>query len=401
MSIRVSPTLGTGVYSFEVVASCGSLTKAASFGLAIAAKPAQYVLQLSASPIGGGTTGPSPGKYEYAPGTSITVAALAAPDWVFDHWNLNGTFVGSSELLTMTVDQDNTVLTAVFSHQSMSSNATALVAFLAQGYSEAPIEVDGSNYSLPAAFTWALGSSHNITAFSLTRSATRVDFLGWGNIQSSNTTTLHLVTNQTAYVLVNYQEQVLTQLIFVDSAGKQLNPQNAILLGPSGGISVQSNQSVWLSWGAHYSLLSAEFMGAEVAPSGASADVIVAGPSQTYTLSLLVYDAQVKVVDIFGTPLKNALVSLTTIDGQTTNATTDSSGEARFSDVPYGIYSAHVNYMGVSYTIAQDSIGDTPVTLTLTLSYPLFASVLVVANTSSFMVLRRMKRKRHEDSTFR
>jgi hypothetical protein len=393
--------MGTGVYSFEVMASSGTLTRAISFGLAIAAKPSQYVLQLSASPTEGGTTGPSPGRYEYAPGTSITVAALAAPDWVFDHWNLNGTFVGNSKLLTTTVNQNNTVLTAVFSYQPTSSNATASVVFLAQGYSGAPIEVDGSNYSLPAYFNWDLGSSHNITAFSLSRSVTRVDFLGWGNVQSSNTTTLHLVTNQSAYVLVNYREQVLTQLIFVDSAGRQLNPQNAILLGPSGGISVQSNQSVWLLPGAHYSLLSAEVMGVEVAPSGASADVIVAGPSQIFTLPLLVYDAQVKVVDIFGMPLKNVLVSLTTIDGQSMNATTDSSGEARFSDVPYGIYSAHVSYVGISYAIAQNSVGDIPVTLTLTFSYPLAVAVLVVANTSSFMVLRRIRRRRREDYLFR
>jgi hypothetical protein len=383
----------TGVYSFEIRVDSGTFARAVSFGLAIVTKPSQYVLRMSASPTEGGTTGPSPGKYEYAPGTSITVAALAVPGWVFDCWDLNGTFVGDSELLTTTVDQNNTVLTAVFSYQPSSSDATASVVFLAQGYSGAQIEVDGSNYSLPAHFKWDLGSSHNITAFSLPGSATRADFLSWGNVQSSNITTLHLITNHSTYVLVNYQEQVLTQLIFVDSAGKQLNLRNAILLGPSGGSSVQSNQSVWLSSGAHYSLLSAEVMGVEVAPTGASAEFIAGGPTRMVTFSLLVYDAQIKVVDIFGMPLEGAAVSLTTISGQNMSASTDSAGDARFNGIPLGIYSADVSYMGISYRISQNSMGDNPVTVTLTLSYPLAAIVLVVAGLSLATLVHGRRKK--------
>lgn len=405
MLIKVPMTVAPGVYSLVVGASCAGLNRAATFTITVSAALVQYDILLSASPVGGGTTYPSPGTYEQTPGTSVTVAALPSPDWVFDHWDLNGTPIESSQFLTTTVSQNNTVLTAFFIYQPKTSQPTATVDFFAQGYSGAKIEVDGSNYSLPASFSWPLGSSHNISASSFQASGSRVDFLGWatslGGTQSSNATDLRLITSQSQYIVANYQEQVLARLSFVDATGRQLNPQDATMLGPSGGFSIQSNQSVWLVSGAHYSLLSARIMGVEVAPIGASADIFVGGSSRMVTFPLLVYGAQVKVVDIFGMPLEGALVSLTTINGQSMSMSTNTTGEASFKGIPYGVYTADVSYMGVSYRVNQNAMGDNPVTMTLTLSYPLAATVLVVAGVSFYTVIRRMRRVTHPDYLIR
>ena len=60
---------------------------------------------------GQGTTNPSPGIHTYDEGTPVTITALPAPTWEFDHWE--GDASGSSLTTTITLNSDKSV-TAYF-----------------------------------------------------------------------------------------------------------------------------------------------------------------------------------------------------------------------------------------------------------------------------------------------
>jgi len=61
----------------------------------------------------GGTTNPAPGTYTYAAGTQVQVTANPGAGYVFDHWELNGTNVGTATTYTITMNA-NYVLKAFF-----------------------------------------------------------------------------------------------------------------------------------------------------------------------------------------------------------------------------------------------------------------------------------------------
>jgi len=61
----------------------------------------------------GGTTNPTPGTYTYAAGTQVQVTAIPSNGYIFDHWELNGTNVGTTTTYTVTVNA-NYVLKAFF-----------------------------------------------------------------------------------------------------------------------------------------------------------------------------------------------------------------------------------------------------------------------------------------------
>ena len=61
----------------------------------------------------GGTTNPAPGTYSYAAGSQVQVTAIPSNGYVFDHWELNGTNVGTTTTYTVTMNA-NYVLKAFF-----------------------------------------------------------------------------------------------------------------------------------------------------------------------------------------------------------------------------------------------------------------------------------------------
>src|SRR5690606_7044199 len=50
----------------------------------------------------------------YRPGTEVTLTAAHRDGYYFDHWEQNGTTVGTEPTYTVTVDADDVTLTAVF-----------------------------------------------------------------------------------------------------------------------------------------------------------------------------------------------------------------------------------------------------------------------------------------------
>jgi hypothetical protein len=61
----------------------------------------------------GGSTSPPPGTSTYSSGTTVQVTANANTGYVFDHWQLDGTNVGSANPYTVVMNADHT-LTAIF-----------------------------------------------------------------------------------------------------------------------------------------------------------------------------------------------------------------------------------------------------------------------------------------------
>jgi len=71
-----------------------------------------YTLTITATP--GGTTSPSPGSYEYASGAVAVVSATHDIGYIFDHWELDGNDVGSTNPISVIMTA-NLTLHAVFS----------------------------------------------------------------------------------------------------------------------------------------------------------------------------------------------------------------------------------------------------------------------------------------------
>jgi hypothetical protein len=61
----------------------------------------------------GGTTNPTPGQHQYPYDTVVSVTAMANPEYVFHHWELDGFNVGSTNPYLVTMNQNHT-LKAVF-----------------------------------------------------------------------------------------------------------------------------------------------------------------------------------------------------------------------------------------------------------------------------------------------
>jgi PKD repeat protein len=75
--------------------------------------PQAVTYKLKIETTTGGTTSPTPGTYTYAAGTQVQVTASPSSGYVFDHWELNGTNVGTATTYTVTMNA-NYVLKAFF-----------------------------------------------------------------------------------------------------------------------------------------------------------------------------------------------------------------------------------------------------------------------------------------------
>jgi hypothetical protein len=97
---------GTGVTTITVVMNAPH-TATAHY------TPQVITYKLKIETTTGGTTNPAPGTYTYAAGTQVQVTANPSNGYVFDHWELNGTNVGTATTYTVTMNA-NYVLKAFF-----------------------------------------------------------------------------------------------------------------------------------------------------------------------------------------------------------------------------------------------------------------------------------------------
>jgi len=145
----------------------------------------------------GATTSPHPGTYMYRPGTVVNVAAFLdkAGQYSFDHWELNGTDVGSANPYPLTMDA-NYALHAVFVTPPYDVTINAYC------YTEATavnvgITMDGTpGYNTPHTFTGLTGT-HTFTVPSTDPHGH--PFKQWSTGSTSTTITVSTGGTYTAY----------------------------------------------------------------------------------------------------------------------------------------------------------------------------------------------------------
>jgi hypothetical protein len=85
------------------------------------APPKQFTLTITAA--AGGTTDPAPGAYVYLEGETVQVTAINSSGYVFHHWELNGTNIGSTNPVSIEMNA-NYNLRAVFRSAGMAGDVT-------------------------------------------------------------------------------------------------------------------------------------------------------------------------------------------------------------------------------------------------------------------------------------
>ena len=107
----------------------------------------------------GGTTNPASGTYTYAVGSQVQVTANPSSGYIFDHWELNGTNVGTATTYTVTMN-NNYVIKAFFKSAptppTVSINPMSVSIIVGQQVTFASTVTGGRT---PYKYQWYLGSS--------------------------------------------------------------------------------------------------------------------------------------------------------------------------------------------------------------------------------------------------
>jgi hypothetical protein len=151
----------------------------------------QYTLIITATTEG--TTDPAPGTYTYSYGAIVSVQALPNTGYELDHWELNGTSIGSANPVTITMDANHT-LHAIFTY-----SVTILAHCNTEGVDvSVSISFDGSptGYTTPHTFT-NLSSTHTFTV--TTTDLSGHEFSQWSTGNTSTTTSVSSGGTYTAY----------------------------------------------------------------------------------------------------------------------------------------------------------------------------------------------------------
>jgi hypothetical protein len=251
--------------------------------------------------------------------------------------------------------------------------------------------VDGSYYPSPVTFTWQEGSVHNITAaLGVARSSVRTTFSGWSGLSNSRASTIMLSVNGSGVLSALYSTSYLVSLSFSDATRAPIVPQSVSLSGPMGVQVLGPNLTAWVEPGVQYRIASATWMNWNIVMSNDSTFEVVQPAQLSFTTQ--VYQETIKVDDAYGLPLQGAMVNVTSVDGTSSTAITNSQGVAQFK-VPVGVFSAAVSYLGVTDQVVAGSPGSHAFTVTFLLSYPLLATVVAVSAIGVVFAFLLLKRK--------
>jgi hypothetical protein len=127
-SFKIASSANPGVYDFSVKAfgstlfDCGNENAAtltvSSGGVNIDAYyTTQYILNITASSPGYGTTTPAPNQYWHNSGTPVTVTAIPYSGYLFSHWLLDNYYTNPNNNLTITMNSYHS-LQAIFKPQN-------------------------------------------------------------------------------------------------------------------------------------------------------------------------------------------------------------------------------------------------------------------------------------------
>jgi hypothetical protein len=109
-------------------------------------------------------------------------------------------------------------------------------------------------------------------------------------------------------------------------------------------------------------------------------------------VTLPIYNEIVVVRDIYGLPVRGAMVTITT-DGQVQTISTNSSGIALFPQLPPGPIEGTVKYLTFSANFSSPSDSQHVVYATATLSYPVLVTILTITALAAYVTIRSVRRK--------
>jgi len=401
--LDTSSSATPGIYQITVVGRSGTLVQSSSFELTIesAPPPATYTETVSSSPPKGGTTDPAAGTFAFQASQLLTVTALPSSGWSLNHWLVNGNSAGNGTQLSFIPRGDVTIV-AVFSNIAPNADPAASVSFAAMGTNSSDVVIGGETYALPTSFTWAVGSSHQVSAQGLIQAGdnSEVVLVGWHGALNSSSSALSFTVEKDMTFIAHYQTKYLVDFVFVDSGAAPVAAQNATIYGPEGLTTVTSaNSSAWLDAGATYTPLGGT-VGGVVVPVLPGLGSFTAYSPETITIALSTYPVSIRVVDLFGQPISGANVTLTTAGQVRLPQITGKNGSATFNDVPMGWFDATYSYLGVSGSLSSSAIGAHGDTVTMALSYPILSVAAVFAGLVAISSVRRWRRNREIDRAF-
>jgi len=144
-----------------------------------------------------------------------------------------------------------------------------------------------------------------------------------------------------------------------------------------------------------YEIVSAKWQGIDVTP--VERPFIELVKEATLRASVLVYDFELKVVDLFGLPLAGAGVTVRHPNGTLIIATTDPDGILKLSSIPTGRYTISVTYLGQTKELSEEAVNlaKAPVTMVVEVServLGLFVGVAVISIAAVYFSRRKKGR---------
>jgi hypothetical protein len=240
------------------------------------------------------------------------------------------------------------------------------------------------------------GSEETLTSYSLDGAART-------GIPPSNTsvsfTTPALTFTQAHTLDFNAVAQYQVAFQFLDGVGRSPVQPSVVQIQVGNSTVVVGGPSLWLENGTSFSVVNVTWEGASVGPEPPPSYQVKAAPLNV-TLDTKVYQASLKVDDLFGLPVSGAQVSMTLANGTTLTGATDGKGVYSAGEIPVGTYTARVTSLGSSVRISGDAAsGQTMAMGTVALSLvSLFVIVAAAAGAGSAGVLLVRRRKRGKES---
>lgn len=204
----------------------------------------------------------------------------------------------------------------------------------------------------------------------------RIAFTSWSNGNTSDTIREKVLSPLD--LSAQFSRQYLAELSGKNAQGNPIGVSVFVLDGR------QSNSSVFLDANQTYALGGAYYNGI-LMPLNLS---IRAGSPSTYNVSLPVYDADIRTVDLFGMPV-NASVSLVYENLSSAQAYSGKSGEVRIANVPYGASNVTASYFGLTER-AQTAGGKEAVLVFVSAVDAVVIAVLLIVITA-FAISRRRR----------
>jgi M6 family metalloprotease-like protein len=224
-------------------------------------------------------------------------------------------------------------------------------------------------------------------------------FKSWTGDYTGNSPAGKVTVTKPMVIKANWNIRNQMSITFADAAGNPLIDPNRVtqmqLQAPNATTLTFTNLGLqnkyWLDQGT-YKILSVTVLGVNAATGN---QTIQTKPNGQIQLNLALYNLDFDVRDsLFNTPINNAAINLTLVDGSTISTTT-TNGEAEFSQLPEGSYQFQVtaNYALATSGKAQLNGGSYKVTArTTVISSVAITASIPLASALTFYFIRKRRR---------